>query len=102
MFDKHYEFLNQVQAYVAKNPEVAPRVTEACSQGINEALSEARQRAADFEVMFTLVSARRFTRSIASVVLNKLTRWKGKTSLVHDEMIAELQGQYNLQPKDTD
>jgi hypothetical protein len=88
--DAHTEFLQSVVEYVKVNPEVAPQVTAACSMGISEALRESRHRAADFEALFAMTAARRFPETSKSYAASVLEKWQGKSSLNHDETIAQL------------
>lgn len=60
MNDERYRFLLAVKAYVASDPEAAPLVAQAASDGVSEALREALQRGADMETALAVAVAKRY------------------------------------------
>lgn len=88
----HSEFLRYVFAYVKENPEVAAYVSDYVSAGITEARKEDLQRAADMEVVAALAIQKRY-KDTDSIILDKLQRWSGKTSLKWDSTLELLEKQ---------
>lgn len=82
------EFLPFVRAYVAAHPEVAAHVADYAQAGLRVALDQAYQRAADMEV--ALVAATAHLKNGNAVILDKLTKWHGKTSCNWDSLIKKL------------
>ena len=80
MNDERYRFLLAVKAYVASDPEAAPLVAQAASDGVSEALREALQRAADMETALAVAMAKRYKGGDA-LIHDKLKKWQGKTAL---------------------
>ena len=76
----HDQFLRSIELYVQKNPEVAAHVSDYVSRGLNAALAQARERAADMEVALCAAIAKRWPKR-ESVILSKLKKWKDKSSL---------------------
>lgn len=90
--NKHYAFLNGVNAYIKEHPEAAAYVSDAVSAGIREALEETRHRAADMEVALSVAIAARW-KGRAELVLSKLRRWNGKSAIPWDDAIKMLEGE---------
>lgn len=88
--EKHAPFLRSVKEYLAEYPEVAPYATDFIAQGISAALSSARDRAADMEIAL-LGSITSRMKNGDTLVLDKLRKWNGKTSLRWDDAIARLE-----------
>ena len=87
---KHAPFLNGVREYLAECPEIAPYVTEFIAHGISAALASARERASDMEIaLLGTVTAR--MKNGDAMVLDKLKKWNGKTSLRWDDTIDRLE-----------
>lgn len=83
---RHDQFLRSVELYVQSNPEVAAHVSDYVSRGLNTALAQTRERAADMEVALCVAIAKRWPKR-ESMILSKLKKWEGKTSLNWDGMI---------------
>lgn len=81
---KHQHFLSYVAKYVEQHPDAAPFVTEFVAQGLSVALSEARQRAADMEVVAATLAGKRYPKQSEALVKAKLSEWEGRTSLRWD------------------
>lgn len=88
--EKHRPFLNSIKDYCANNPEISPYITDFIAQGINEALLKANERATDMEIALLSVIVKRFKNS-DFLVLDKLKKWNGKTSLRWDDTIDKLE-----------
>ncbi len=89
---KHQGFLLSVKEYIAKNPEVAPYVTEFIAAGIQAALKESNERAMDMEC--ALVGALEMKgKKGREFTLGKLKKWDGKGSIPWTKTIEKLQAQ---------
>ena len=77
---KHSDFISTVVAYVEANPDVAPYVSDAISEGIHNALLTANRRAADMETCLAVMVAKRYPDRL-DFLKQKLTKWDGKTAL---------------------
>ena len=89
MYDKHTNFLNLVANYAKENPDVAAYVSDAVAYGLQAKLQESCERAADMEVALAVMVAKRY-KGRESLVLNKLEKWNGKSSLNWDDTIEML------------
>lgn len=78
MNSSQLRFLHAVREFVKENPEIAPQIVNAASDGIKEALASANERACDMESAF---ATQLTTRSKAKRALPYLNKWRGKTSL---------------------
>lgn len=88
---RHDQFLHGVELYVQNNPEVAAHVSDYVSRGLNTALAQTRERAADMEVALCVAIAKRWPKR-ESVILSKLKKWKDKSSLNWDDTIELMNG----------
>jgi len=86
----HTQFLSYVSNYVRQNPEIAAKVTDFVQHGLNQALNETRERAIDMEVALVAVTAKRF-KGADGLLLSKLKKWEGRTSVNWESLIAELE-----------
>ena len=77
------EFLQLVKVYIEKDPEAAAHVADCVQEGIRSALSGALERAADMEVALAVLAANRY-KGKDEIVLSKLKKWEGQTSLGWD------------------
>lgn len=77
---EHTGFLEYIKNYVTANPEVTPYVQEFVARGLTEALRETREMAADMEVALAVTMAKRY-RGRDGIVVDKLQKWKDKSSL---------------------
>jgi hypothetical protein len=73
------EFLGFVRAYVAEHPEIGARVADYATQGLNEALGKAYERAADMEVALVAAVSKKL-KGAENIIISKLEKWAGKTS----------------------
>lgn len=87
---RHDQFLHSVELYVQENPEVAAHVSDYVSRGLNAALSQTRERAADMEVALCVAIAKRWPKR-ESMILSKLKKWKDKASLNWEGTIESLE-----------
>lgn len=85
-------FLRQVREYVYNNPHVAAFVSDHVSQGLKAALQDSNERAADMEVAVAVLLAKRM-KGKDGIVLEKLSRWNGRSALRWDSAIRELENE---------
>ena len=78
------EFLHMVEKYIERDPECAPFVAQHAAIGLKNALSEAYERAADFEVVACVLAARRYPKRM-ELIKSKVEKWKGRTALNWDQ-----------------
>lgn len=83
------EFLIFVEKYVSKNPEVGAYVSDYVAKGINISRLESIERAADMEVALLFCIDKKL-KNKNLVILEKLLKWQGKTSLIWNETILKL------------
>ena len=88
---EHESFLYGVMKYVKDNPEVGAYVSDYVAAGIEEARKQALERAADMEVALSVAIANRF-KNREALILDKLNKWNGKSSLRWDSVIEMLEG----------
>lgn len=77
---KHTPFYAAIEQYIRDNPEAAAHVADFVQAGLTQALDEARSRAADMEVALAL-SLNSQRSKLNEILLSKLRKWQGKTSL---------------------
>ena len=83
----HTPFLYHIASYVEKYPEIAAKISDYVRAGIERALAESCERAADMEVALRLqVLGPRKGVPLKPDVLAKLRKWKGKTALNWEEI----------------
>ena len=80
MKQKHTEFLNQIEQYVAQYPEIGAYVSDSVANGLTTALSSVRDRASDMEVALAVSIAQRYKNRDA-LILSKLNKWKNASSI---------------------
>jgi hypothetical protein len=80
------EFLAFVRGYIKSDPEAAAYVSDSVAAGINASRKEALERAADMEVALSVMIASRYTGR-EELVLGKLRKWNGSSSLRWDDTI---------------
>lgn len=86
MYGKHDSFLRSVAQYVENHPEVAARVTEFVTYGLQEALKQSNERAADMEVALVAATEKHF-KNRKQLIHSKLMKWKGKTSMNWENLV---------------
>lgn len=91
MYVDHTTFLLQVQNYVEKHPEVGAYISDFVARGIEASRNEALQRAADMEVALTVAIAKRWPGR-ETLILSKIKKWNGKSSVPWDDTISMLEG----------
>lgn len=84
------QFLSTVRDYIVKNPEVAAYIFDFVAEGLIESRREILERAADMEVALSVAISSRY-KGRADLILSKLKKWRGRSSLVWDETIAMLE-----------
>lgn len=92
--DKHLSFLLAVEEYITNNPECGAYVSQFVANGIEKARVEIAQRCTDFESALLMVMTRgqgRHALTKDEYILEKLKKWQGKSSLVWDVAISELE-----------
>lgn len=77
------QFLQWVRDYIEADPEAAPHVAAYVQRGLNDALTQAYERAADMECALAALAAKRY-KGADALVLDKLRKWEGKTALRWD------------------
>lgn len=75
-------FLQYVKQYTENDPEISARIPEAVQAGIRDALAKSQERAADMETIVATLASRRYKGS-DDLILDKLNKWDGKTSLLY-------------------
>lgn len=86
---EHYAFLAGVQEYVTAHPDVAAYINDYVAAGLERKLSQAYERAADMEVALVAATTKRY-KGADKLILSKLEKWQGKTSLNWNGLIEEL------------
>jgi len=99
MNNNHAEFLYSVSRYIEKNPDVAAHVSDCVQEGLNKALKQSLERAADMEVVVAVLAERKY-KGRDNLILNKLTKWKDKSSLKWDSLIEFLESKANTDKGD--
>lgn len=79
MNDDIAQFLSYVTQFCKNNPEAAPHVASAAQHGLEGALKEAYERAADMEVALVAAVSKRMKDS-EGLIKSKLKKWEGRTS----------------------
>lgn len=77
------QFLEYVKNYIERDPEAAAHVANYVQAGLNKALGQAYERAADMEVALSVLATKRY-KGADALVLDKLRKWEGKTALRWD------------------
>lgn len=90
MKQDHHMFLLYVEKYVEQNPEVAPYISDFVSKGLTTALNQTLERAADMEVALLVAIAKRWPKR-ESLILSKLRKWSGKSSVPWETTIAAIE-----------
>lgn len=83
-------FLAYVRNYVEQDPESAAYLSDYAQAGIRAALAKSNERAADMEVAVAVLAAKRYKNSDA-VLMDKLSKWEGKTALDWSWMKARME-----------
>jgi hypothetical protein len=87
---KHMAFLQQVQAYIEKYPDVGAYVSDFVARGIEASRLDALHRAADMEVALSVAIAKRWPGR-EGLILSKLKKWNGRSSVPWDDAIELLE-----------
>lgn len=87
----HDNFLEYVKNYVSNNPDVAPFVTNYVAYGLNSALNQIMERAADMEAALCISLAQRYG-SKEEIIISRIEKWKDKSSLNWDSLLTKLRG----------
>ena len=77
------QFLEYVKNYIERDPEAAAHVANYVQAGLNKALGQAYERAADMEAALSVLATKRY-KGADALVLDKLRKWEGKTALRWD------------------
>lgn len=90
--NNHSEFLMQVTMYCKHNPDIAPQVAHAASQGVIEAFQELRTQCGNTET--ALVAALSTNKKWANgVILERLKDIHGKSFFNLEHIIKDLEEQ---------
>lgn len=84
------DFMVLIRNYIKQDPEAAAYVSDNVQQGLREALQESRERATDMEIVAATLAERRYKGS-DGLVLSKLKKWEGKSSLEWKHLISKLE-----------
>ena len=87
---QHQAFLRNVRAYIEANPDAAAYVSDYVARGIQASRMSVMERAADMEVALSVAIAKRW-KGRESLILSKLKKWNGKSSLPWDDEIKALE-----------
>jgi len=81
MDEETVRFMLLVRDFVAKRPDSAAHIATFVQAGINDALDEARERAADMEVALVCATSPGFKKNKGNqIITDKLLKWRGRTS----------------------
>ena len=83
------QFLVMVESYIKSDPEAAAYVSDYVARGLNASRKEALERAADMECALAVMIAQRY-KGREALVLEKLRKWNGNSSIRWDDTINEL------------
>lgn len=89
------EFLQFVYEYIKTDPEASAFLQQAVAEALRDNLNKAYERATDMEVALAVMSEKRLRKGALELVIDKLRKWKDKTSLRWDW----LTDQYPEKPK---
>lgn len=84
MSDDLAQFLSLVAQFCKRNPEAAPHVASAAQHGVEAALQESLERAADMEVALVAALSPKMKKDSSQLIRDKLEKWKGRTSIRWD------------------
>jgi hypothetical protein len=90
MTDIQYRFLENIKLYVQSDPEIAPYISDFVAKGLKEALDEANQRAADMEIVASVMMYKKKWKGQDELVMSKINKWKNKASLNWDGLLKEV------------
>ena len=90
----HNNFLEYVRSYVSVNPDVAPFVTNYVADGLNSALNQTMERAADMEAALCISLAHKYD-SKEEIIISKIEKWEDKSSLNWSTLLTKLRGKQN-------
>ncbi len=83
------QFLAYVAAYIETDPEAAAYVANYVQAGLRKALDEANQRAADMEIVASVMMYKKRWKGQDELVMSKIRKWKDKASLNWDGLLKE-------------
>ena len=86
MYGKHDSFLRSVAQYVENHPEIAAQVTQFATYGLEQALRQSMERAADMEVALVAATQPHF-KNRKALIHSKLMKWKGRTSMNWENLV---------------
>lgn len=87
---EHSQFLTYIKDYISKHPEVAAYINDFIAKGIELSRKEALERAADMEIALCVAIAKRY-KGRDELILSKLKKWNGNSSLRWDDVIETLE-----------
>lgn len=85
MTPEQIAFLHSVREATRGNPGMAAHVVAAAYAGVDEALRETRERAADMEALAAIALTRKYPKQVDAIKA-KLKKWEGKTSLKWEDV----------------
>lgn len=87
------EFLYTVREYVKRDPEVAGYIGMAVAEGLRHTLEETRERAADMEIVASVLLERKF-KGRDNLIKSKLEKWRNKCAVRWDWYLENDDGRY--------
>jgi len=84
------QFLAYIASYVEKDPESAAYIANYVQVGLRKALDEANQRAADMEIVASIMMYKKKWKGQDELVMSKINKWKNKASLNWDGLLKEV------------
>ncbi|MGV0982607.1 MAG: hypothetical protein ACOYB0_09620 [Polynucleobacter sp.] len=81
------QFLAFIASYIESDPEAAAHVANYVQAGLRKALDEANQRAADMEIVASIMMYKKRWKGQDELVMDKINKWKGKANLNWDGLL---------------
>ena len=81
-------FLAEVRSYTESDPECIPELIRALTDGLRAALASSQERAADMEILTSILLERRYPKR-DELIKSKLQKWRHKCSLRWDWYLGE-------------
>jgi len=89
MTDIQYRFLQSIESFVQIDPEIAPYISDYVAKGLKKALDESNERAADMEIVASIMMYKKKWKGQDELVMDKINKWKYKSSLNWDGLLKE-------------
>jgi len=81
--EKRQRLLYSISEHVKSDPEAASYVADAAAKGLRVAIMQERERAADMEIIASVLLERKFKKR-DGLIKSKLNKWKNKCALRWD------------------